>query len=232
MLVEEQTQMTRRRIDYMPLEGIEQRAYAFDELLVAPYAQQIGIRLDYMQMCVHRLAVVAVLGRQTHILYGLPVARSRLDIASAAAVAAAGLDVVVERHGISQRLPIARGADIFAQPVEGEAEGIELLAGVERPPLGVERPVYAAELRVVEAVYQIPFGARRGREVILATRYAVCGRKGPQYAGVEYRAFGCVGIDSAVAADAAVEAAPLAVDHSVEPEREYVVLQYGEHLRL
>jgi hypothetical protein len=67
-------------------------------------------------------------------------------------------DVGIEVFGLLQDHFIARGSCVFAQSVDGKTNGVGLLFGVERTPLGIQTPKNATLLLVDEVGHEIIFG--------------------------------------------------------------------------
>ena len=97
------------------------------EAIVLPYTVQIGIGLQDMQVGVHGLTFVLIFIAKTHIGNLSPLAGKSLTIAILHRVEAMLFDILEQADGIFQSLSITRGTMIFAQPVDGKADGIDLL---------------------------------------------------------------------------------------------------------
>lgn len=136
VLIEKQTEMA---AGAQPCERVkekaQQRGRGLAQSGIRPHTQQIGVRLDDVQMCVHRLARVVIFGAQAHVGYRRPVAAGCLHIAAAHPVAAVLLYVAEHPLRIIERFGIAsRGTGVLAEPVNGKSYGIELLFSVEGVP--------------------------------------------------------------------------------------------------
>ena len=230
-VVEEQTQVS------APLRSgdfIEKNAEKFlcrlFQLRVEPYAQKIGIRLDDMQMGIHRFGRVGIFLAQTHVGDRLPVAGKGFDVTSLDAVAAVILDVVEEADGVVKSFGVACRTGIFRQTVDGEPDGVELFFCVEGLAVGAYRPVYAAVFAVVETVDDLAFCAGGGFEISIVAYDAVCGRERPQYTGIQDRSLGSIGIETVVAVASSVESAAW-IGHPVGPVGEYVCAEVFHNLR-
>ena len=180
-------------------------------------------------MGVHGLGIVAVLFRQSHVLYGLPVAGASLQISAFDRVQAMVLDAAPQSYGQFQRLFFAGGAEILRTTVHREGDGVELLFGIERLAVRGEAPVDAAEFGVVETVPYLHESIAGGAEVFFLAEKPVGRRKCPQYAGVQYGSLGRFRIQAAGAVDPAAEPS-CRVLHLVQPEGENVVFEFGEDL--
>ncbi len=177
-------------------------------------------------MGVHRLLLVCVLVREAHIGDFLPVAGEGLDVASAVglAVACPRLQVAEKPFGDFKGLLGGCSPAILAQSVDGEADGVRLLLGVERSPGGIDRPVDTPHLPVEEMVAQVLICAGGGCEILRVANDAVCGRECPEQAAIEYRPLGGIIVGGVIAVDTAEESAAR-IGHAVGPERQYVACQ-------
>ena len=72
------------------------------------------------------------------------------------------LDAFEELQGIVECLAVARGASIFREAVDGKADGIELLLGIEGIAFVVDAPIDTAVFVVDEMVDEVILGARGG----------------------------------------------------------------------
>ena len=227
---EEESEMASlaRRDDAVDEESLE-RLRSLEQVGVAPHAKQVGVRLDDVQVGVHRLRHVGVLGAQAHVLQRVPEAVQSLGVATVNAVAAVRLDVAEKAHGIVQRLGVARSPRILAESIDGKAQRIELLLGVERSAVGCYRPEHASVLMVVEAVDDLALGACSHLQVRLVAQHAVGGREGPEDARIEDGSLGSVGVQLVVSVATAMEAAAR-IHHVFDPIWQYVAGQALPHL--
>ena len=180
--------------------------------------------------CVHCARAVLVLVGEPHVGYGLPVTCQRLYVAVVLGVEGMALYTVIQREGAVERFLVARCARQLRHAVDGESDGIRLLFGVLRCAVGIEAPVHAAILLVYKMVDDVVLCAQSGVKVFFVAEHTVGSGKRPQYAGVENGALLGVSHKMVVAVDASVETATLTVDHTVEPESQYVVGETLVHL--
>ena len=185
-----------------------------------------------MQMGIHRLALVLILGAEAHVGYFSPFAGQGFAITVFHGVEAMLFDGLEQADGICQRFIIARGTSIFTQPVDGETQSVNLLLGIERIAFIVERPVNSAKFIVVETVDKSAFGTRSRFQILRPPQQAVCSRKGPQDAGVQDGPLFSFGLHLLSTRDTAVEAAVHFIRHSVYPEGEDIGDQLLLHLLL
>ena len=178
-------------------------------------------------MRVHRSRPVFVLIAQSHVGNGLPVARKGLNITIVQAVEGVAFDAVAKVFCLLQGPFIARGSCIFAQSVDGKTEGVGLLFGVERTPLGIQTPKNATLLRVDKVGHEIFFGPGCSLQVFGFTQNTIGSGKGPQYARIENRSFFGIGHRVAVAVYAPQKAATAMVYHLIKPKRQDVLGEFG-----
>ena len=200
-------------------------------------AIQVGVWLDDVQVGVLRFGEVGIELRQAHIGNGLPVAGHGLDIAVVFCVEGMLLNAVEQLQGTLQSLPVASGTGILRHAVEGKADGIELLAGVQRHPLVVHAPVDTAILLVNEVLDEVLLGTGSHFKVftnllllvtcLLPLQHPIGCRERPEDAGIENGSLFGLGVQHTRAVHTSVESAMLAVYHLVHPEGQDV---RGEHL--
>ena len=124
-------------------------------------------------MGVHGLALILVLGAEAHVGHLSPLAGEGFAITVLPGVEAMCLDALEETNRINQGFFITGGTMVFAQSVDGKAEGINLLLRIEGLPFAVERPVDATEFVVVETVDEVTLGTRGGSEVFFLLQEAI-----------------------------------------------------------
>ena len=197
---------------------------------ILPHAEKIGIRFQNMQMGIHRLALVLILGAEAHVGYFSPFAGQGFAITVFHGVEAMLFNGLEQTDGICQRFIIARGTGIFTQPVDGEPQSINLLLGIERIAFIVERPVNSTKFIVIETVDKSTFGTRSRFQILRPLQQAVCSREGPQDAGVQDCPLFCFGLHLLPARDTAVETAVHFIRHSIYPEGEDIGNQLLLHL--
>ena len=199
---------------------------------ILPHAEKIGIRFQNMQMGIHRLALVLILGAEAHVGYLSPFAGQGFTITVLHGVETMLFNRLKQADGICQCFIIARGTSIFTQPVDGETQSVNLLLGIERIAFIVERPINSAKFIVVETVDKSAFGTRSRFQILRPPQQAVCSRKGPQDAGVQDGPLFSFGLHLLSTRDTAVEAAVHFIRHSVYPEGEDIGDQLLLHLLL
>ena len=182
-----------------------------------------------MQVGIHRLAFVRILGAQPHVGDLRPVAAQSLPIAAEASVVRILLDGLEEVLRTLQGALVARSAAVFAHAVDGKALAVDLFLRIERVPCGIDRPVDSAVSGIHEAALDILLGPTGHLQAGGITRYAVRRRKGPQQAHVEHRSPRSVAMQLPVSGNPAVEAAPVGIGRS-HPERQDVPRQFLSHL--
>ena len=171
---------------------------------VLPDAVQAGICLKYMQMSVHRLALVGILVAEPHVADFSPFAGECFEIAVLLLVETVLFDVVVEFFCKFKRFCIACSPVEFGKTVDAECDCIDLLLGVERGAVRVDAPVYATELFVKEIVEYQSFGPFCHLPVFLTVEKTICARKGPENTRGHDCPDRCLGIQFLFSADASV----------------------------
>ena len=136
------------------------------------------------------------------------------------------LDAVKQLDGIIQRLLVAGSSGIFAQAIDHEPDGVELLLGIFGIAQIVHRPVGAAELVVVEILNNVVLDECCRHQVLRIAQHAVGSREGPQDAGREDAALVGVFDELALTGHLAVETAVLVVYHIGQPKVQDVVFQH------
>ena len=183
-----------------------------------------------MQVGVHGLTFVLVFIAKTHIGNLSPLAGKSLAIAILHRVEAMLFDILKQADGIFQSLSITRGTMIFAQPVDGKADGIDLLLRIQWVAFAIERPVDTAELAVIEMIYHIAFGTRCRRQVFFLLQQTVGCRESPENTGIQYSTLFCFRHQDSGSRDAAIEATVRFIRHPVHPEGKNVGCQLFFHL--
>ena len=150
VIVEKQAQMSRRRVHYLFRKNVEKIQYPLPEPLVRPHPVKIRIRLDDMQMGVHRLVLVGILLAESHVTERFPVPREGLEIPVPDRVSAVFLYIPVKVSGKTCRRTVPCCPSIFTEAVYGKSECVNLLLRVKRTSFTVHAPVHSPVLRVDE----------------------------------------------------------------------------------
>ena len=140
------------------------------------------------------------------------------------------LDTIEERQRIVKGLMITRSPGIFRQAVDGKADGIELLAGVQRLSLIVETPIDTAILLVDEVTDEVVLGIGGRLQIAFIFQYTIGGREGPEDAGIEDCSLLRICMQHLLTVDTPVEPSVLTVYHLGLPERQDVLHKYILHL--
>nr|GFD37109.1 hypothetical protein [Tanacetum cinerariifolium] len=145
------------------------------------------------------------------------VAGVSLEIAAAVGVEGVGFDGAVQRLGVAQGGVFSAGPVVLGQAVEAERQRVNLLFGIERPALVIDRPVHAAVRCIQKVRHEVRVGPPGHGQVAGLRLVPVSGRKRPQDARVQHRAFGGQAVGLVVVVELAVEAAVLGVGHAGGP---------------
>ena len=175
---------------------------------IGPDPIEIGIGLQDMEMRIHGLVGIDIVGREGHVFQGREIPGKRLDVAAAEPVGEMGLHRFEKcDSGLQHRLVMAHLIQ-FAEPVDGKALGIELLFAVEGDSVGRNAPVHTAVIRIAEIRQEPILGRRGGLQVFRFPESPVSGGKGPDDTGIEDHAPRRIRRDPAIGRNFAVEAAP------------------------
>ena len=183
-----------------------------------------------MQMGVLRLGEVGIELRESHIGYRLPVTAGGFDITVVLMIEGMLLDTIEKRQRIVKGLMITRSPGIFRQAVDGKADGIELLAGVQRLSLIVETPIDTAILLVDEVTDEVVLGIGGRLQIAFVFQHAIGGREGPEDAGIEDCSLLRICMKHLLTVDTPVEPSVLPVYHLGLPERQDVLHKHILHL--
>ena len=181
-------------------------------------------------MGVLRLGEIGIEFRQSHVGDRLPVARLGFDVTIELAVEGMILYALKQLDGVVKSLPVSCGADIFRQAVEGEADGVELLACVQRLPLVVDAPIDSTILLVDKVLDKVLFRIGGSLQILILSRHAISSRERPEDAGIEDGPLLSLRMKHFLSVDTSIESTVLAVDHLRLPEMQDVVLQHILHL--
>ena len=199
----------------MPLRGhhfmaddIQQPLHGSLETFVRPYLVQIGIGLQDMQVGVHGLVRIDVVGAQGHVFQRGEIPRKSLHITAVFPVGKMGFHHLEQVHGILEHLVVAGHFVQLRQAIDGKALGIELFLVIQALPFGRHAPIDTAVLVVAEML-QEPVPGMDGRHQILHILEGRISRgKAPDEPCVQDDAPGRVVKHSAVRSNFTVESAP------------------------
>ena len=194
--------------------------------------EEVGIGFDDVEVGILRLRIVGIEVRETHVGYRLPFACAGFDITTILWIPTMLLDAVVETDGVVEGLGVARGTCIFGETVNDEANGIELLLGVEGIAFGIKTPVSSTIYLVDEVFEDIVLGTRSSHQIVRLAEYAIGGRKTPKDACIQDAPFVGFGHQGAITTHLAIEASLATVLHPIEPERQDVVFNDILHFGL
>ena len=151
----------------------------FDGLEFFYTTKQIGVGFDDVQMGILRFGIVGIQFRKAHIGYLPPFAGAGFDVAVVFTVERMFLYAFIEFHDIVESLAVTCGTGIFRKPVDGEANGIELLLRVFRLAFIVKAPVSAAIFLIDEMVDDIVFGTSGSLQIFLLMEHPIGSRERP-----------------------------------------------------
>ena len=127
-----------------------------------------------MQVCIHCLLLILVLITQTHIFYRTPVARQSFQIAVLFCIKTIFFNYLKQPASIIQGFRISRRTRVLTQPVNGKANGINLLLGIKWIPFTIQFPINTPKLCVIEMINQITFGTCSRFQILLFMKQTVC----------------------------------------------------------
>ncbi len=124
-------------------------------------------------------------------------------------------------YGKLQSLFVACETHILCQAVNRKGNGIELLLVRCRSSVGIDRPEDTAEFTVDECVGHVTHLSGSSLGVLCDTGESGRSRESPQYAGIENRPTGLVGMKHVVAVATAIVTA-VGCSHFREPVGKYI----------
>ena len=142
------------------------------------------------------------------------------------------LNAVIELQGILQSLSVACGPHIFRQAVEGKADGIELLAGVQGLTFVVQAPKDTTILLVDEMLDEVIFGIGCRLQILRLLQHTIGSRERPEDTGIEDGTLLCIRMEHLMTINTSIEPSVLTVYHLCLPERQDVVFQDILHFQL
>ena len=180
-------------------------------------------------MCVLRLGEVGVQLGEPHIGNLAPLAGARFDVAVVLGIQGIFLDALIERDCLLKGFLVTRGPCIFREAVNGKADGVELLTGIERTAQIIHTPEHAAELAVDEVGQKILLGARGSLQILGIAQHTVGSRERPQNTCIEDSTSFGLGMEHALSVDAAIETAVFVVLHFLYPEWQDILAEHLKH---
>ena len=210
-------------------EDVEQIADALLQFRSLPNTIKIGIWLDDMQMGIHRTGTILILIRETHVCNRIPLTGQCLDITVVLGIKGMLLDVMIQGDSDIQCLLIACSTGILRETIDGKADGISLLLGIERIALIVNTPVDAAIFLVEEMIAHILLGTGGSLEILRLLQDTVGSRKRPEDSGIHHRSLLGFGMYLVVTVYTSIKAAVFFIFHFRQPIAEDVVLQNIPH---
>ena len=158
-------------------------------------------------MRVHRLVGIDVVGAEGHVLERGEVAGKGLDVAAVLRILETGFHDLEQVDGVFEDLVVMGGLEQFAEPVDGESLGVQLLLGLQPLAGGIHAPVHAAVPVVAEMLQEVIPGMDGRHQVFRLVEHPVGGGESPEDAGVQDDAARRVVLDLGGAVGLSVEAA-------------------------
>ena len=112
------------RSHHLMADDIQQPLHRRLQALVRPHLIQVGIGLQDMQVGVHGLVRIDVVGAQGHVLYGREIPRKGFHITAVFPVGEMGFHHLEQVHGIFEHLVVPGHLVQFAEAVDGKALGV------------------------------------------------------------------------------------------------------------
>ena len=244
-LVEERAQVPGAAVDDALAEQVDQLAQAGRDAGIGPGAVKRGVRLQHVEVGVHRLGGQHVAVGEAELLRRRPVGGARLEVAAVRLVVSVPLEQLVHPPRRRQAAGVGRRQVVLRQRVDRERLPVHLLVPREWPSVGIHEPHVPAVHAVAEVLFEIRVRAPRQVEVPRSLsekrggprygrRGAMCirpreppaeGGERPQQPGVEHQPLGRAGAHGAAVVHLADEAAPLPVEAALPPERQQVAAQ-------
>ena len=127
----------------------------FAEGLVRPHLVEVCIGFQEVQVRVHRLVGIDVVGAEGHVLERGEVAREGFDVTAVLRILEAGFHDLEQVDGVLEDLVVAGGLEQLAEAVDGESLRVQLLLGLQALAGGVHAPVHAAVPVVAEMLQEV-----------------------------------------------------------------------------
>ena len=179
----------------------------FAEGLVRPHLVEVCIGFQEVQVRVHRLVGIDVVGAEGHVLERGEVAREGFDVTAVLRILEAGFHDLEQVDGVLEDLVVAGGLEQLAEAVDGKSLRVQLLLGLQALAGGVHAPVHAAIPMVAEMLQEVIPGMDGRHQVFRLAERPVGGGEGPDDAGVQDDAARGVVLDLRGAVGLPVEAA-------------------------
>ena len=139
-----------------------------------------------MQMGIHRTGTILILIRETHVCNRIPLTGQCLDISVVLGIKGMLLNVMIQRDGDIQRLLVACCTGILRETIDGKADGVSLLLGIERITLIVNTPVDAAIFPVEKIIAHIILGTGGSLKILRLLQDTIGSRKRPEDTGIHH----------------------------------------------
>ena len=195
------------RSHHLGADDVQEVIDGIPEILVGPHLIEVRVGLEEVQVGIHRLVGVDVMGAEGHVLQRGEFPCQRFDVSPVLLVLEAGFYDPEEVDGILEDFVVLGGLVQFAQAVDSEGLRVELFLGVQALAGGIDTPVYAAVAVVAEMLQEVVPGMDRSHEVFGLLEGPVGRREGPHDAGVQNGAARSGILDFRRAVRFAVEAA-------------------------
>ena len=182
-----------------------------------------------MQMGIHRTGTILILIRETHVCNRIPLTGQCLDISVVLGIKGMLLYVMIQGDGDIQCLLVACCTSILRETIDGKADGVSLLLGIERITLIVNTPVDAAIFPVEEIIAHILLGTGGSLKILRLLQHTVGSRKRPEDSGIHHRTLLGFRMYLVVTIYTTIKAAVFFIFHFRQPIAEDVILQNIPH---
>ena len=173
------------RAHHLVTDDRQQVLDCFPEGLVGPNLIKVRISLEQVQVRVHRLVGIDVVGAEGHVLERGEVARERLDVAAVRRILETGFHNLEQVDGVLQDFVVVARLVQFTETVDGESLRVQLFLGLQPLAGGVHAPIHAA-VPVVAEMFQEIIPRMDGRhQVFRLAERPVGGGERPDDAGVQ-----------------------------------------------
>ena len=224
LVIEEEVEMVSLLVQEFICEDVEQVANTLLQFRSLPHTIEIGVRLDDMQVRIHRTAAILVLVAQSHVGDRLPVTFQRLNISIVLTVESMVFDVMIQRDGDVECLLVTGGTSILRHTIDGESNGVGLLLGVQRIALVIHTPEDTTLFLVEEVITHVVLSSCGSLQVLRLTDDTIGSRESPQDAGIHDGSLLCLRVYLLSAIHTTIVTTILMVGHMVYPIIEDVLL--------
>ena len=139
------------QVEDVPSEQLDQLTQTRGDAGTRPRPVQVGVRLQQVQLGVHRFRRIHVDVAEAEVRRCRPVLGPRLDVPPIAHVVRVPFDELVHLAGGIERTILTGRQVVFTQRVDAERLAVDLLRSLQRPAVRSDPPQVPAVLAITEA---------------------------------------------------------------------------------